>query len=168
MPVRRATEADRLYLNVVTEDALDQMDAVLSDTDPVLPDIDALLAESDGNFEIVRQHLLTIINADMRTLFTKDGHVLPPVDWPDDMVPAIAKWSCNPRTGLWTFQLADKVRAAEQLARLENLYAKEEKANPLTKLLETIPREELKKVLVVLKSLGTEMNRDKEEENAGM
>ena len=95
-----------------------------------------------------------MLNADIADLF--DGKKLKsPEDWPAAARQAVTRLNVNDKTGAWSFQMIDKSRVAEQLAKLTGLYKNDEEVdNPLETALSQIPREDLKTIAEHLRWLG--------------
>ena len=102
----------------------------------------------------VVKRLQAILDADVRNMFHADGTVKSVQDWPENESLAMASWTYNVNTGLWSFKMADKVRAAETLAKIQGLFARDAAVkHPLVDMLEAIPRDTLN---VILKRLQAE------------
>ena len=103
----------------------------------------------------IRQKLQDILDADPRLLFEANGKYKPFNDWPDREARAILQFSYNEKTGHGNVKFADQIKAAENIARLDGLYAQDpDKKTPFEKLLDIVPRAELHTIMTKLSALG--------------
>lgn len=130
-------------------------------------DLDALLETGDEHaIQKLRASLDAIVHADKRKLFRADGSMVPPTDWPDDIMPAIVRIDpSRGRPGEFSVMFADPIRAAAELAKIDGMYAKTASAkSPLEELLDAIPRDELKAVVTEILEIERQSRDDEERE----
>ena len=116
---------------------------------------EAFSNELDPDVGGIRQKLQDILDADPRLLFGSDGKYLPFNEWPDREARALMQFTYNEKTGHGNVKFADQIKAAENIARLDGLYATDpDKKTPFEKLLDTVPRAELHTIIAKLSALG--------------
>ena len=103
----------------------------------------------------IRTYLENIINADPSLVEDEDGNVMATRDWPPRERAALLRISRNVKSGHTSFQFNDRIKAIEQLARLNGMYDDSpEHRDPFTILLETLPRAMLHEVMAMLRTLA--------------
>ena len=123
-------------------------------------DIEAVVEEEMGkdlapDESRIRTYLDNIINADPALIEDDDGNVMPTREWPPRERAALLRISRNAKTGHATIQFNDRIKAIEQLARLNGMYdGGSEHRDPFTILLESIPRAVLHEIMGKLRTLA--------------
>ena len=123
-------------------------------------DIEAVVEEEMGknvspDESRIRTYLENIINADPALIEDEDGNVMPTREWPPRERSALVRISRNPKTGHANVQFNDRIKAIEQLARLNGMYDDSpEHRDPFTILLESLPRAMLHEVMAKLRTLA--------------
>lgn len=100
----------------------------------------------------VREKLEAIAAADPRLLFNELGDPKEPHDWPDREAQLVTFYNRN-KDGVVTIRLADKVKAMDQLARMDGLYkADNDQKDPFQNLLAQVPRADLHEIIKNLRA----------------
>ena len=95
-----------------------------------------------------------IAKADVRLLYDEYGAMISPAQWPDEVALAVRKVSPH-ASGGFIVDFQDKRNAADILAKLKGLYDNDEQfKNPLEQAFEKIPRDDLIKMVELLKELA--------------
>ena len=103
----------------------------------------------------IRTYLENIINADPALIEDEDGNVMPTREWPPRERSALVRISRNAKTGHANVQFNDRIKAIEQLARLNGMYdGSSEHRDPFTILLETVPRNILHEIMAKLRAVA--------------
>ena len=137
-------------------------------------DIEAAVEEEMGkdlapDESRIRTYLENIINADPALIEDEDGNVKPTREWPPRERAALVRISRNIKSGHANVQFNDRIKAIEQLARLNGMYDDTpEHRDPFTILLETLPRAMLHDVMARLRAVADAAELDPgEEDDAG-
>ena len=123
-------------------------------------DIEAVVEEEMGSGvspdeSQIRTYLQNIINADSSLVEDDDGNVMPTRQWPPRERAALLKVNRNVKGQIISFQFNDRIKAIEQLARLNGMYDDNpEHRDPFTILLETVPRAMLHELMGRLRTLA--------------
>ena len=103
----------------------------------------------------IRTYLENIINADPALIEDETGEVKPTREWPPRERAALVRISRNAKTGHANVQFNDRIKAIEQLARLNGMYdGSAEHRDPFTILLESLPRPLLHEIMGKLRTLA--------------
>ena len=96
----------------------------------------------------IRAQLEGMLKADIRNCYDQENNPLPVHQWPEQEAQALVRITQNKKTGNLSIQLADPLKAAEQLAKLDGMYENtSESRDPFTKMLEAIPRPVLRSIM---------------------
>lgn len=137
--------------------------------DAELKDILGDGSQRDSEIEEAVQHLQHVRDADLRNLLSDSGQLRPPSEWPEAEARAILRTRFNGAGSIVSVDFHDKNRASEQLNKLRGLYRNEEEiSNPLDRMFDRIPRDELVKLLAALRHLGDVPDDDDGEDTAGL
>ena len=123
-------------------------------------DIEAAVEEEMGkdlapDENRIRTYLENIINADPSLIEDDDGNVMPTREWPARERAALLRISRNAKTGHISFQFNDRIKAIEQLARINGMYDESpEHRDPFTILLESLPRAMLHEIMARLRAVA--------------
>ena len=128
-------------------------------------DVDRIFGtELDPDVGGIRQKLQDLLDADPRLLF-EGGKFKPFSDWADREARAVLQFTYNEKTGHGNVKFADRIKAAENIARLDGLYASDpDKKTPFEKLLDIVPRAELHLIMTRLTALGAVQAKPKDAE----
>ena len=103
----------------------------------------------------IRTYLENIINADPALIEDEKGNVRPTREWPPRERSALVRISRNATTGHANVQFNDRIKAIEQLARLNGMYdGTSEHRDPFTVLLESVPRAILHEIMAKLRAVA--------------
>ena len=133
-------------------------------------DIEAVVEEEMGkdlapDESRIRTYLENIINADPALIEDEDGNVMPTRLWPPRERSALVRMSRNVKTGHTNVQFNDRIKAIEQLARLNGMYDDSpEHRDPFTILLESLPRDMLHEVMAKLRTVADAAEPDPDDE----
>lgn len=134
--------------------------------DAELKDILGDGSQRDSEIAEAAEHLQHVRDADIRNMLTDSGQLKPPSEWPEGEARAILRTRFNNAGTITSVDFHDKNRASEQLNKLRGLYRNEEEiSNPLDRMFERIPRDELVKLLGALRHLGDVPADDEDDED---
>ena len=86
----------------------------------------ALKARAEWGREEITREITAIVGADMRTLY-RDGYLLPPHEWPDDVAKAVQDYQPASETAPARVKMIDKIAALEVFGKLSGVWAEPER-----------------------------------------